>query len=30
MMDSLMSINIGESCTDNMVDIITKSIFDVW
>ncbi|CAD8141734.1 unnamed protein product [Paramecium pentaurelia] len=28
MMDSIMKCNIGEPCTNNMVDIITKSIFD--
>lgn len=29
MMDSIMKYSIGEPCTNNMVDIITKSIFDV-
>ncbi|CAD8059461.1 unnamed protein product [Paramecium sonneborni] len=28
MMDSIMKYNIGEPCTNNMVDIVTKSIFD--
>ncbi|CAD8144498.1 unnamed protein product [Paramecium pentaurelia] len=28
MMDSIMKYKNGESCTNNMVDIITKSIFD--
>lgn len=29
MMSSLLQINSKEACTDNMVDIITRSIFDV-